>query len=187
MFCLRSWLPLLFIPTNASPLFLISFVTLTYILHRPCIYCSALLIILFASTCTWSDRCFFNLRSDWFSPRYTAGSESSPYDAAAASANGSLFPAHNHSMLGPENESLAGYVFETVNQTAKALAGAVMDETQKRLYSAGCGADGQCLSSSSGISGSAADELRGFGLEWLRSMVGRREWTLPCVDVKVRI
>ncbi|KAL4996198.1 hypothetical protein BDV10DRAFT_173041 [Aspergillus recurvatus] len=154
MFCLRSWLPLLFIPTNASPLFLISFVTLTYLLHRPCIYCSALLVILFASTCNWSDRCFLNLRADWFAPRYT------PYDLPAQ---------------GAESDSLAGYILNTLNSTAKALAGAAVDETQRRLS----GGD-SCASG-------ASEELTGFGLEWLRSLVGRREWTLPCVDVKVRI
>ncbi|KAI9376643.1 hypothetical protein BJX61DRAFT_488530 [Aspergillus egyptiacus] len=186
MFCLRSWLPLLFIPTNASPLFLISFVTLTYILHRPCIYCSALLVILFASTCTWSDRCFFNLRADWFAPRY-----SPYYDASPAAANNSISsglhaPQNASSMLGVENESLAGYVFETVNNTAKALAGAVVDETQKRLFGDG---SSECPSSGTGPTAAAVlgEELTGFGLEWLRSLVGRREWTLPCVDVKVRI
>ncbi|KAL4918892.1 hypothetical protein BDW62DRAFT_55203 [Aspergillus aurantiobrunneus] len=174
MFCLRSWLPLLFIPTNASPLFLISFVTLTYLLHRPCIYCSALLVILFASTCNWSDRCFLNLRADWFAPRYT------PYTAD----NIGLPTEHNasSSLLGVENESLAGYVFETMNNTAKALAGAVVDETQRQLSSG----DASCPSSAAPAA-TAADELTGFGLEWLRSLVGRREWTLPCVDVKVRI
>ncbi|KAL3466543.1 hypothetical protein BJX64DRAFT_250248 [Aspergillus heterothallicus] len=183
MFCLRSWLPLLFIPTNASPLFLISFVTLTYLLHRPCIYCSALLVILFASTCTWSDRCFFNLRADWFAPRYT------PYDAAAAGsgANHSCFinansPHNASSILGPENESLAGYVFEAMNNSAKALAGAVVDETQRRFFPNG-GSESSCPSAGT----TAADELTGFGLEWLRSLVGRREWTLPCVDVKIQV
>ncbi|KAL4786739.1 bladder cancer-related protein BC10-domain-containing protein [Aspergillus varians] len=173
MFCLRSWLPLLFIPTNASPLFLISFVTLTYLLHRPCIYCSALLVILFASTCHWSDRCFLDLRVDWFAPRYN------PYDAAGSLSSPTQ---HNTStLLGLENESLAGYIFETVNNTAKALAGVVVDETQRRL------AMGDASCPSSGVSASTADELTGFGLEWMRSLVGRREWTLPCVDVKVRV
>ncbi|KAL2845422.1 hypothetical protein BJY01DRAFT_214215 [Aspergillus pseudoustus] len=181
MFCLRSWLPLLFIPTNASPLFLISFVTLTYLLHRPCIYCSALLVILFASTCTWSDRCFFNLRADWFAPRY------SPYDAAAGAGanNSSCFTNTNaSSILAPESESLAGYVFEAMNNTAKALAGAVVDETQRRFFP---GAESSCPSGSATAATTAADELTGFGLEWLRSLVGRREWTLPCVDVKIRV
>ncbi|KAL5335288.1 hypothetical protein BJX70DRAFT_375481 [Aspergillus crustosus] len=181
MFCLRSWLPLLFIPTNASPLFLISFVTLTYLLHRPCIYCSALLIILFASTCNWSDRCFLNLRTDWFAARYApadgfggaAGQQQHPHNASVSS-----------SLLGLENESLAGYVLDTVNSTAKALAGAVVDETQRRL---GMDMGEGEYSSASGGSGVSADELTGFGLAWLRSLVGKREWTLPCVDVKVRI
>ncbi|PYI04222.1 hypothetical protein BO78DRAFT_399083 [Aspergillus sclerotiicarbonarius CBS 121057] len=157
MFCLRSWLPLLFIPTNASPLFIISFVTLTYILHRPCIYCSALLLILFISSCHWSDKCFFDLRGDWFSPRYSTTSTT----------------------IDPVNETtFASYVFETVNSTTKALAGAVLDEAQRRLNNNG---------SLSSLSPAAQDEWTGIGLEWLRSLLGRREWTLPCVDVKVRL
>ncbi|KAE8351672.1 bladder cancer-related protein BC10-domain-containing protein [Aspergillus coremiiformis] len=159
MFCLRSWLPLLFIPTNASPLFIISFVTLTYILHRPCIYCSALLLILFISSCHWSDRCFFDLRGDWFAPRYS----SDPSDS-----------------LVTLNETLAGYVLETVNTTAKTLAGAMVDEAQRCL----------ALNESSttvGMTGLGQEEWTGVGLEWLRSLLGRREWTIPCVDVKVRL
>lgn len=35
MFCLRSWLPLLFIPTSASPAFIILFLLSTYLFHRP--------------------------------------------------------------------------------------------------------------------------------------------------------
>ncbi|KAF4200615.1 hypothetical protein CNMCM8927_002788 [Aspergillus lentulus] len=160
MFCLRSWLPLLFIPTNASPLFIISFVTLTYILHRPCIYCSALLLILFISSCHWADRCFFDFRGDWFSPRYAT---SNPYDAVSANTS-----------LAAQNGSLASYVVETVNTTTKALAGAAVEEAQRRLVLNGSSELGQ-------------QEWTGVGLEWLRSLLGRREWTLPCVDVKVRL
>ncbi|KAE8378689.1 bladder cancer-related protein BC10-domain-containing protein [Aspergillus bertholletiae] len=159
MFCLRSWLPLLFIPTNASPLFIVSFVTLTYILHRPCIYCSALLLILFISSCHWSDRCFFDLRGDWFAPRYS----SDP----------------NTSLIAP-NETIAGYILETVNSTTKALAGAVVDEAQRRLALNGS-------SVATGMDGLGQEEWTGVGLEWLRSLLGRREWTIPCVDVKVRL
>lgn len=38
--------------------------------------------------------------------------------------------------------------------------------------------------------GNATDTMRvwtGIGLDWLRSLVGRREWRLPCVDVNVRL
>ncbi|KAE8134028.1 bladder cancer-related protein BC10-domain-containing protein [Aspergillus pseudotamarii] len=159
MFCLRSWLPLLFIPTNASPLFIVSFVTLTYILHRPCIYCSALLLILFISSCHWSDRCFFDLRGDWFAPRYSS-------DPSA-------------SLVVP-NETVAGYILETVNTTTKTLAGVVVDEAQRRLALNGS-------SAAAGMGGLGQEEWTGVGLEWLRSLLGRREWTIPCVDVKVRL
>lgn len=78
-------------------------------------------------------------------------------------------------MLAP-SETLAEYVWDTVNTTTKALAGAAVDEAQRRLA----------------LNGTSATDLRqdewtGIGLEWLRSLLGRREWTLPCVDVKVRL
>ncbi|KAJ5693256.1 hypothetical protein N7462_002679 [Penicillium macrosclerotiorum] len=159
MFCLRSWLPLLFIPTNASPLFIISFVALTYIIHRPCIYCSALLLILFVSSCHWSDHCIFDLRSNWFAPRYS----STPSDNVSHAGNATL-------PTPIPGDSLVGFVFETVNSTAKVLAGAALESAQQRL----------------GVE-SSPEEWTGVGLEWLRSLLGRREWTLPCVDVKVRL
>ncbi|KAJ5482376.1 hypothetical protein N7475_001188 [Penicillium sp. IBT 31633x] len=158
MFCLRSWLPLLFIPTNASPLFIISFVALTYIIHRPCIYCSALLLILFVSSCHWSDRCIFDLRSNWFAPRYS--SESGEHGAIPGNTTSTISSA-----------DLTEIVFETVNSTAKALAGAAMESVQQRLAPLD----------------SRPDEWTGIGLEWMRSLLGGREWTLPCVDVKVRL
>jgi hypothetical protein len=67
-------------------------------------------------------------------------------------------------------ESLAGFVFDTFNSTAKALAGAALEGAQQRL----------------GVE-SKPNEWTGVGLEWLRNLLGRREWTLPCVDVKVRL
>ncbi|EEH03764.1 conserved hypothetical protein [Histoplasma capsulatum var. duboisii H88] len=156
MFCLRSWLPLLFIPTNASPLFILSFITLTYLLHRPCIYCSALLLVLFLSSCHWSDRCFFDFRGDWFAPRFSTPTSSKP----------------EHSASG-----LTEYVLETVNTTATALAGAAVDEIKKHF----------APNNGTGAVGDSRVEWTGIGLEWLRSLLGRREWTLPCVDVKVRL
>ena len=34
---------------------------------------------------------------------------------------------------------------------------------------------------------SKPEEWTGVGLEWLRNLLGQREWTLPCVDVKIRL
>lgn len=62
---------------------------------------------------------------------------------------------------------------ETVNTTTKVLAGAVLEETKRRL--------------ANGTVEIRQEEWTGMGLEWLRSLLGRREWTLPCVDVKVRL
>lgn len=69
---------------------------------------------------------------------------------------------------------MAGKAFEqavefgtTVNDTAKALGVIAFQEAQKALP--------------------GRPEWTGIGVGWLRSLLGRREWTLPCVDVKVRL
>lgn len=74
------------------------------------------------------------------------------------------------------NESLAGYVLETVNSTTKTLAGAVVEEGKRRF-----------VQGENSPAGEGQEQWTGIGLEWLRSLLGRREWTLPCVDVKVRL
>lgn len=64
-------------------------------------------------------------------------------------------------------------MFDTINSTAKALAGAAVEGVQQRFAPNGLE--------------SKPDEWTGVGLEWMRNLLGRREWTLPCVDVKVRL
>ncbi|KAF8475644.1 bladder cancer-related protein BC10-domain-containing protein [Kalaharituber pfeilii] len=132
MFCLRSWLPLLFIPTSASPAFIVMFLISTYFFHRPCVYCSLLMLTLFTSSCYWSDRCFLDSNNGhWFEPRILTTTATS---AALNSASGS-----------------------------------------SDLHSAD-------------FSGTGNMEVwTGIGLDWLRSLIGRREWRLPCVDVNVRL
>ncbi|KAK2755744.1 hypothetical protein FQN54_005894 [Arachnomyces sp. PD_36] len=169
MFCLRSpssWLPLLFIPTNASPLFILSFITLTYLLHRPCNYCAALLLILFLSSCHWADRCFFDFRGDWFSPRFSGG--------MIPGGNGS----NNNATTALEgNESgMADYVLESINSTTTALATAAFEEAKRRF-----------TPESESEAAQQQAEWTGIGLEWLRSLLGKREWVVPCIDVKVRL
>ncbi|RTE79820.1 hypothetical protein BHE90_005657 [Fusarium euwallaceae] len=110
MFCLRSWLPLLFIPTNASPAFIFLFFICTYFLNRPCVYCSILLLILFLTSCNWSDRCFFDFGSNWFLPRPTTAHI--PDDDAT--------------------ETFNSTVFEMVNTTASAIARAASEDLAAR-------------------------------------------------------
>ncbi|WEW61778.1 hypothetical protein PRK78_007274 [Emydomyces testavorans] len=97
-------------------------------------------------------------RGDWFSPRF-----STPASTAALNAT--------------HDPGLTQYVLETVNSTATALATAAFDEAKKRVAS-GTGAP---------VANGPSSEWTGIGLEWLRSLLGRKEWTLPCIDVKVRL
>lgn len=155
---MSSWLPLLFIPTNASPIFIFLFFVCTYFLNRPCVYCSFLLLVLFASSCHWSDHCFFDFSSNWFQPRQLSFIPSS--EAVNEAVNGSL--ASNATM-----ETVAMYA-GTLNQTAIALAGAALEEAKQKLAA-------------------SRTEWTGIGVEWLRSLLGRREWRVPCVDVYIRL
>ena len=132
-----SWLPLLFIPTNASPAFIFLFFVCTYFLNRPCVYCSFLLLILFLTSCNWSDRCFFDFSSNWFQPRPPATAKGDDFNAAAV---------------------------EVLNTTASALAGAAAEELARRRA-----------------------EWTGLGMEWLRSLLGRREWRIECMDIYIRL
>lgn len=148
-----SWLPLLFIPTNASPAFIFLFFVCTYFLNRPCVYCSFLLLILFMTSCNWSDRCFFDFSSNWFQPRsYFATLPSSTLE------NATSLPMYDNITAAKD----------MLNTTANALIGAAAD----RL-------------------GLAAQEARtewtGIGLEWMRSLLGKREWRIECLDVYIRL
>jgi len=154
MFCLRSWLPLLFIPTNASPIFIFLFFVCTYFLNRPCVYCSFLLLILFASSCHWSDHCFFDFSNNWFEPRQ-------PSPIIASESFNQSATASNQTM-----EQLSFFT-DAFNSTASTLAGVAFDEAKRRL--------------------ATRTEWTGIGVEWLRSLLGRREWRLPCVDVYIRL
>jgi hypothetical protein len=147
-----SWLPLLFIPTNASPIFIFLFFVCTYFLNRPCVYCSFLLLILFASSCHWSDHCFFDFSSNWFEPRQQS----------------SISPeiVNSSTMSNQTLEQVSIYV-GALNNTATALAGTALEEAKRRL--------------------AMRTEWTGIGVEWLRSLLGRREWRVPCVDVYIRL
>ncbi len=54
-----------------------------------------------------------------------------------------------------------------LNSTAAALAGTVLEEAKRQL--------------------AMKTEWTGIGVEWLRSLLGRREWRIPHLDVYVRL
>lgn len=62
-------------------------------------------------------------------------------------------------------DAVAVYV-GALNNTAASLAGLALEEAKRRL---------------------AGREWTGIGVEWLRSLLGRREWRVPCVDVVIRL
>ncbi|KAF4556751.1 Hypothetical protein D9617_1g086320 [Elsinoe fawcettii] len=120
---------------NVSPIYLLLFVTATFYLHRPCLYCSILLTILVASLYDW--------RTNWFEPRNNI------WDWSAVGA-------------AREDKSLVGDVF---NSTAGAAAQVMLDGVRGRLGEA------RVMS----------------GAQWLRELVGRREWRVPCLEVAIRL
>ncbi|KAK1761540.1 bladder cancer-related protein BC10-domain-containing protein [Echria macrotheca] len=154
MFCLRSWLPLLFIPTNASPSFIFLFFICTYFLNRPCLYCSFLLLILFVTSCNWSERCFFDFSSNWFQPRSVT-----------------------HTHLGPgTNADGTQTAVEDLNATATAVLADMLNTTAGSLASVAAEKLARTRT-----------EWTGLGLEWLRSLLGRREWRIECLDLYIRL
>ncbi|KAK8133856.1 hypothetical protein PG984_005868 [Apiospora sp. TS-2023a] len=163
MFCLRSWLPLLFIPTNASPAFIFLFFVCTYFLNRPCVYCSVLLLILFVTSCHWSDRCFFDFNSNWFAPR-----PSTYYypknETIGAATTGAAGPGSLNAVAAGGADNFNATALEMLNTTVGALAGAAAGEIDRRRT-----------------------EWTGLGIEWLRSLLGRREWRIECMDLNIRL
>ncbi|KAI1431537.1 bladder cancer-related protein BC10-domain-containing protein [Xylaria sp. CBS 124048] len=164
MFCLRSWIPLLFIPANASPSFIFLFFVCTYFLNRPCVYCSILLLILFVTSCYWSDRCFFEFGSNWFAPRITSATFETWIDSHYA-VNATTSAAAATAPVDPVAHSVFnGTVVETLNTTTSALAGIAAEELARKR-----------------------NEWTGLGMEWLRSLLGRREWRIECMDLNIRL
>jgi hypothetical protein len=165
-----SWLPLLFIPTNASPIFILLFFICTYFLNRPCVYCSFLLLILFASSCHWSDHCFFDFSSPngFFMapspPTYITAVDAESCAAAASEAGRAMGEGNSTSVTKMVEEGMV--YLSALNSTAAAK---LINVARAR---------GMPL---------VRQEWTGIGLGWLRSLLGRREWRISCLDVTVRL
>ncbi|KAF2397076.1 hypothetical protein EJ06DRAFT_584576 [Trichodelitschia bisporula] len=116
MFCLRSWIPILFFLTNASPIYLLLFISATYTLNRPCVYCSLLLGILVLA--------LFDFQASWFEPRYAltgVGVGSSARAAAGANDTGGS--------IGNSIANVTGNVTAAaIGEVVRGVAGAVMPQ-----------------------------------------------------------
>ena len=61
----------------------------------------------------------------------------------------------------------SSFLATAINNTATALTGAAINEVKRRIES--------------------RTEWTGIGVEWIRSMLGKKEWRVPCVDVLIRL
>ncbi len=133
--------------------FMISFLILTYLSTRPCFYCTILLLILFASSCHWSDNCFLDLNANWFEPRQFSSTLPNPLPQATAADRQTC-------------KSDASFITNAINETASALAGIALETLGRKI---------------------PKTEWTGIGFGWLRSLLGTREWKIPCLDILVRL
>ncbi|KAI0415162.1 bladder cancer-related protein BC10-domain-containing protein [Xylaria grammica] len=223
MFCLRSWIPLLFIPANASPGFIFLFFVCTYFLNRPCVYCSILLLILFVTSCYWSDRCFFEFSSNWFAPRVaSAAFESWVGIESRYPANVTTSPAMMAALDPVAHNVFNSTTIETLNTTVSALSSIVAYTTSLESWIESNG-PANATTTAAMTAAAAADpafytffnsttmetlninvtalariaseslaqrkktEWTGLGIEWLRSLLGKREWRIECMDVNIRL
>lgn len=93
----------------------------------------------------------------WFLPRIYTQSIA-PYD---------------HANLG--NDSVLGLLASITNSTVVALASATLEEAKQRITKSSAGLD-RVMPYGAGI-----------GVQWLRRLLERNEWTLPCIGVKIRL
>ncbi|KAF1835251.1 hypothetical protein BDW02DRAFT_548715 [Decorospora gaudefroyi] len=134
MFCLRSWIPVLFflLRTHASPVYLVLFISATYFLNRPCVYCSILLFILVVA--------LFDFHTPWFDAPLS--------DSAELALNGT-----------------AGVMAQAANVTARAAVRGVVEGVRGRVGG-----------------GSGAQSY-----EWVKGLLGKKEWRVQCLDVLIRV
>ena len=126
--------------THASPVYLVLFISATYLLNRPCVYCSLLLFILVVA--------LFDFHTPWFDAPLS--------DSAELALNGTV--AESAGMLAP-----------AVNATVKAGVGAAVEGVKGRV----------------GLGQASGSE--GQSYEWVKGLLGKKEWRVQCLDVLIRI
>ena len=173
MFCLRNWISLLILlytlsqlvrsgstnannanSTNASPIYVLVFLTGTYVLQRPCVYCSILLFVLVFS--------LFDFHADWFEPRWQPSTDRITETASSLLSGNSTVT----ELLG----ETAGFAISAINGTGGSLASAALEGLKRK-----------------GPDTNASAQLSGSGFYWLRSVLEKKQFRIPCVDVIVRL
>ena len=158
MFCLRSWIPVLFflyatahslarivphkltlrrLRTHASPVYLVLFISATYFLNRPCVYCSLLLFILVVA--------LFDFHTPWFDPPL-------PADTTELALNGTT----------DGIVEAVGMLAQAVNHTAQAVMKGAVEGLKEKANA-------------------------GQSYEWVKGLLGKKEWRIQCLDVLIRV
>jgi hypothetical protein len=121
--------------TNASPVYLVLFISATYFLNRPCVYCSLLLFILVVA--------LFDFHTPWFDPPL------------------------------PDTAGLALNETTPLLETASVFAQAAANTAQEVVKGA-----------VDGVRGKAST---GAMNEWVKGLLGKKEWRIQCLDVLIRV
>lgn len=132
--------------TNASPVYLVLFISATYFLNRPCVYCSLLLFILVVA--------LFDFQTPWFE--------------APLSTETTEFALNGTSPFRDTVFEAAGVLAQATNNTAQALLKGAVDSMRNKTADA----------ASAGGSGN---------FEWVKGLMGKKEWKIQCLDVLIRI
>ncbi|KAF2280426.1 uncharacterized protein EI97DRAFT_430150 [Westerdykella ornata] len=160
MFCLRSWIPILFflLRTKASPTYLVAFLVASFFLNRPCPYCSILLFILVAA--------IFDFHSAWFE-----GPDSALSDSAGKNINNTgTVEASGRGGINELGLEAASVYAQAASQTAQALLNAAVEGVKEKVGRGSTQVDG-----SAGV------------IEWVKGVWARKEMRIPCLDVLVRL
>lgn len=135
---------------------------LTYYLNRPCLYCSLILLILFATSCHWSQSCIIDFN---YVPRAEGGSVYATWFIPR------IQTLH-------ERSSNANQSQEVYNETLSYMASAIANTTVAGLTEAAARLAGSNIREST---------TPGFVSSMFATAkdLFRREWMIPCIGVKV--
>lgn len=156
--------------TNASPVYLVLFISATYVLNRPCVYCSLLLAILVLS--------LFDFHTDnWFEPRYRRPESLDSFFTNPSSAHNQT----SSGSLGLDDASAlnASMIIPDVVKDTFTMASAVVNSSVAAAINSAISVAPKLPVPDVELSAS------GVG-EWVRGIF-RREWRINCLDLVLRL
>ena len=100
-------------------------------------------------------------------------------------------PSHLNPHSPTSEHAMAAFLAEITNHTLSSLAAATKESSNSILDSMKRKIIGGTLETATNAGAQSISNLsslgNGIGTQWLKSLLGRSEWTLPCVGVKVVI